>query len=194
MGRNSAFDHAGNVASRPWPAPWVGRCRAGGLPAGARVRSTRRAAVLTIPAAAIDHERARGADGNRAGGAPASLRTVLGGCRPAHLWMLRLAVPSRQRAAAAAGRAEIGRRAQGFRHGDDVGLHHRRAVDHAADRAAGRTHRRPCRAQADLARRVCRPADPRRALHLVGPEPVADRRCSCWTASAPGSSGRSTRW
>jgi MFS family permease len=40
------------------------------------------AAVLTIPAGAIDHERARGADADRADGAPASLWTVFVGCRP----------------------------------------------------------------------------------------------------------------
>ncbi len=79
LGRNSAFDHAGNVAIAvaAGGVGWIASQRAVFLlvPVFAVLAM---AATLSIPAAAIDHERARG--GERAGGA-GGWRALLG-CRP----------------------------------------------------------------------------------------------------------------
>ena len=111
MGRNSAWDHAGNVAIAA-AAGAVGHFfsqRAVFLlvPVFAVLAA---AATLSIPARAIDEDRARGLDRGEAGGAaaekPSGFRTLLR-CRPLVVFaVLRHAVPFRQRAAAAAGRAE----------------------------------------------------------------------------------------
>jgi MFS family permease len=86
MGRNSAFDHAGNIAiaAAAGVVGWALSQRAVFLlvPFFATLAIV---SVLTIPAGTIDHERARGADdgGNapeRAG--PTSGWRVLLGCRP----------------------------------------------------------------------------------------------------------------
>ena len=94
---------------------------------------------------------------------------------PARLRLLRAAVSSGQCAFAAAGRPEARRGAQGCGDRHDVGLHHRRAAHHAADRDRGRPERRPARAQADIAHRLCRAADTRGALHVFQSDLVVDR-------------------
>jgi len=80
MGRNAAFDHAGNVAiaAAAGVVGWAFSQRAVFLlvPVAAVLASV---AVLAIPGRAIDHEAARG--GEAAGGA-GSIRQVLGGSRP----------------------------------------------------------------------------------------------------------------
>jgi MFS family permease len=86
MGRNAAFDHAGNVAiaAAAGAIGWVFSQRAVFLlvPIFATLSAV---AVLSIPGTAIDHERARGADANAGTEVPAgsaSLWRVLMGCRP----------------------------------------------------------------------------------------------------------------
>ena len=83
MGRNSAFDHAGNVviAAAAGAVGWAFSQRAVFLlvPIFA-VLST--VAVLSIPAAAIDQERARGAGESTEGQQKLSGLTVLLTCRP----------------------------------------------------------------------------------------------------------------
>lgn len=86
MGRNAAFDHAGNVAiaAAAGAVGWAISQRAVFLlvPIFATLSAV---AVLSIPRAAIDHERARGADiedGAVVPAEPSSLWRVLVGCRP----------------------------------------------------------------------------------------------------------------
>ncbi len=82
LGRNSAFDHAGNVAIAAIAGlvGWLLSQRAVFLlvPACAVAGSL---ATLSIPAKAIDHERARGADGETAGQGPSGIAVLLT-CRP----------------------------------------------------------------------------------------------------------------
>lgn len=87
MGRNSAFDHAGNVAIAvaAGVVGWAFSQRAVFLlvPLFAALAA---AATLSIPGAAIDHERARGADRDAGDSAetcpPGTAWQVLSGCRP----------------------------------------------------------------------------------------------------------------
>jgi MFS family permease len=84
MGRNSAFDHAGNVviALLAGAVGWAASQRAVFLlvPVFAGLAAV---ATLSIPAAAIDHERARGADREPTGGEDGtSSWKVLLQCRP----------------------------------------------------------------------------------------------------------------
>ncbi len=80
LGRNSAFDHAGNVAiaAAAGAVGWMVSQRAVFLlvPVCAALAA---ASTLSIPAAAIDHERARGGDGGSAadGAASAGFRVLL---------------------------------------------------------------------------------------------------------------------
>jgi MFS family permease len=78
MGRNSAFDHAGNVAFAVIAAMigWLFGQRAVFLlvPAFALLAGV---AVLSIPASAIDHRQARGAASDVASGSPVGLRELL---------------------------------------------------------------------------------------------------------------------
>ncbi len=82
MGRNAAFDHAGNVAIAivAGGIGWLFGQRAVFLlvPLFAVLAS---GAVLSIPAAAIDHKRARGADPDGATQEGSSWRTLIA-CRP----------------------------------------------------------------------------------------------------------------
>jgi MFS family permease len=82
MGRNSAFDHAGNVviAAVAGAIGWLFGQRAVFLlvPVFAVLASL---AALSIPAAAIDHRRARGAEPNTATQDPSGAWTLLK-CRP----------------------------------------------------------------------------------------------------------------
>ena len=87
MGRNSAFDHAGNIfiAAVAGLVGWLLGQRAVFL-LGPVFATLAIAAVLSIPGGAIDHERARGARAAgeasaRADGAPSGWKTLLG-CRP----------------------------------------------------------------------------------------------------------------
>ncbi|HEY7577478.1 MAG TPA: MFS transporter [Acetobacteraceae bacterium] len=86
MGRNAAFDHAGNVAiaAAAGVVGWIFSQRAVFLlaPVFATLAAV---SVLTIPAGAIDHERARGADDVAAKQQPRAgspVWQVLCGCRP----------------------------------------------------------------------------------------------------------------
>jgi hypothetical protein len=83
MGRNSAFDHAGNVAiaAAAGAIGWAISQRAVFLlvPVFAILSAF---AVLSIPASAIDHERARGADEASEGQEKLSGFSVLLTCRP----------------------------------------------------------------------------------------------------------------
>jgi MFS family permease len=83
MGRNAAFDHAGNVAiaAAAGGVGWAFSQRSAFLlvPIFAALST---AAVLSIPTAAIDHARARGSDRAETQAAPAGLWPVLSGCRP----------------------------------------------------------------------------------------------------------------
>jgi predicted MFS family arabinose efflux permease len=86
LGRNAAFDHAGNVAiaAVAGGVGWALSQRAVFLlvPVFAALSAV---ATLSIPRTAIDHERARGADaveGTPIAAEPASLWQVLAGCRP----------------------------------------------------------------------------------------------------------------
>lgn len=87
MGRNSAWDHAGNVmiAAAAGLAGWAVSQRAVFLlvPAFAVLAA---AATLSIPAAAIDHDRARGGDGE-AQATPGGWRSLLR-CRPLMVYAL----------------------------------------------------------------------------------------------------------
>lgn len=82
LGRNGAFDHAGNVAiaAAAGLTGWLFGQRAVFLlvPISAALAAT---AVLTIPAAAIDHRRARGAD-HESDSRSESPRTAIMGSRP----------------------------------------------------------------------------------------------------------------
>jgi MFS family permease len=86
LGRNAAFDHAGNVAiaALAGGVGWAFSQRAVFLlvPVFAALSAI---ATLSIPSTAIDHERARGADaveGAATSAEPASLWQILAGCRP----------------------------------------------------------------------------------------------------------------
>lgn len=83
LGRNSAFDHAGNVAIAVLAGAvgWAASQRAVFLlvPVFAALAA---AATLSIPAAAIDHARARGGDDPSPRGDAGSPWRVLAGCRP----------------------------------------------------------------------------------------------------------------
>ncbi len=87
MGRNSAFDHAGNVAiaAAAGLVGWAFSQRAVFLlvPFFAVLAAL---AVLSIPAAAIDHDRARGGEQPNGGAVPPSGLGVLLGCRPLLLY------------------------------------------------------------------------------------------------------------
>jgi MFS family permease len=88
MGRNSAFDHAGNVfiAVIAGLVGWLFGQRAVFL-LGPAFAAFAIAAVLSIPAKAIDHERARGADAD-AGPAPGTGWQTITGCRPLLIFCL----------------------------------------------------------------------------------------------------------
>ncbi len=84
LGRNSAFDHAGNVAIAlaAGAVGWAFSQRAVFLlvPVFAAAAA---ASVLSIPGMAIDHDRARGAGGGHGPDeAGVSVWKILGGCRP----------------------------------------------------------------------------------------------------------------
>ena len=83
LGRNSAFDHAGNVAIAALAGlvGWLWSQRAVFLlvPVAALAGSL---ATLSIPAGAIDHERARGADDDGGAHAHAAGLGILISCRP----------------------------------------------------------------------------------------------------------------
>jgi MFS family permease len=89
MGRNSAYDHAGNVAIALIAAliGWAFAQRAVFflMPLFAALAAI---AVLTIPAAAIDHERAREARTKQAGDASAASWADLIGYRPLAIFLL----------------------------------------------------------------------------------------------------------
>jgi hypothetical protein len=143
MGRNSAFDHAGNVAIAV-AAGAVGylfsqRAVFMLVPVFALLCTL---AVLSIPHDAVDYNRAArpkpGRDRRfRQGG---RLRSPVSVSAAFDLLCVRLAVPFCQCAAAASGRAEAGSRTpeMGGRH--DVVMHRGRAVGDAADRHPCRTH------------------------------------------------------
>lgn len=82
MGRNSAFDHAGNIfiAAVAGFVGWLFGQRAVFL-LGPVFAAFAIAAVLSIPAKAIDHDRARGADPDEARDLESGWRTITG-CRP----------------------------------------------------------------------------------------------------------------
>ncbi|TWB69757.1 putative MFS family arabinose efflux permease [Nitrospirillum amazonense] len=82
MGRNAAWDHAGNVFIA-LVAGAVGRLfgQRSVFLLGPVFAVLAIVAVLSIPGRAIDHQRAKGADGNEAGGGPPAWRAVVG-CRP----------------------------------------------------------------------------------------------------------------
>ncbi len=138
MGRNSAFDHAGNVGIA-LSAAAIGSLfsqRAVFLlvPAFALLAGL---AVLSIPAGSIDHDRARDMDAERdaaTGRRAARPRRPVQVGAALHIRSLHHPVPLRQRAHAAAGGAKARRKASGRGDGNDVGLHHRRATGDAADR------------------------------------------------------------
>jgi MFS family permease len=83
LGRNSAFDHAGNVAiaAAAGVVGWAVSQRAVFLlvPVFAAAAAV---AVMAIPGRAIDHARARGADQNATGETPPSTWKILAECRP----------------------------------------------------------------------------------------------------------------
>jgi hypothetical protein len=138
MGRNSAFDHAGNVAIAV-AAGAVGYAfsqRAVFLlvPVFAGL------AVLSIPAAAIDYDRARDLreepDGAGAPANPAGY-SILFESRPLVIFGLCvMPIPSRQCGDAATGGTEAGGRLSQRSNGNDVGLHRCRPTGDAADRPA----------------------------------------------------------
>ena len=161
MGRNSAFDHAGNVAIA--------------LIAGAvGYAFSQRAVFLLVPVFALLTVIAvlsiPGQGHRLRPGARPRPRARRGGQRPGvagygilfkspaagHVRPVRHAVPFRQCAAAAAGGTEARRRLSQGGDGDDVGLHHRRAGGDAADRPPGRAQRR----QLGDASRCFSPASP----------------------------------
>ncbi|MFL5253760.1 MAG: MFS transporter [Rhodopila sp.] len=86
LGRNAAFDHAGNVAiaAAAGAVGWAFSQRAVFLLVPVcTILAT--AAVLTVPASAIDHERARGGDGYQEAAEPAAAKMalrVMADCRP----------------------------------------------------------------------------------------------------------------
>ena len=194
MGRNAAFDHAGNVAiaAAAGGVGWAFSQRSVFLlvPIFAALSS---AAVLSIPSAAIDHARTRRGcrDTDRAAFALARAERLPA---LAHFRLLRAAVSSFQRAFAAAGRPEACRGVQGCSDRHDVGVHYRRATHHAADRDRSWPERRPCRAQADPAHWVRRVAATRGALHVLRSDLVADRRPVARRSGRGHFSARSRRW
>ena len=168
LGRNSAFDHGGNIAIA-LVAGGVGylfsqRVVFLMVPLFAALTS---AAALMIPADAIDHDRARdlGKDGQdrRRGG---RIRRPFPHPSAHDLRRLGASLSLRQRAASAAGRAEARAPVPQGGDGDAVLLHGRRPGRDAADRDLGRPQRGRLGPAADLSHRLRRAADPRRALHL----------------------------
>jgi hypothetical protein len=147
MGRNSAFDHAGNVAiaTLAGAVGWAFSQRAVFLlvPFFCALAA---AAVLSIPAAAIDHERARGSD--HGPGAPETARggaglKVLLTCRPLLIFgccALLFHFANAPLLPLVGQKLAIAHKEWGDRD-DDVVLHHRRAGGDAADRAPGRPYR-----------------------------------------------------
>ena len=194
MGRNSAFDHAGNVgiALVAGAVGYAFSQRAVFLlvPFFALLTVI---AVLSIPAKAIDPRPGKGPGARaRRGGGPAQgrwLRHPVGIPAAGHLRPLRHAVPSRQCAAAAARRAEARCRKSRRGDGHDVGLHRRRTAGHAADRP-------PCRIQGRhwgrkplfLAGFAILPI--RAALYTLSDNSFWLVGVQCSTASAPGFSVR----
>ncbi len=139
MGRNAAFDHAGNVAiaaaagavgwafSQRWSFRW---CRSSRAFAGRRaVHSKRR----HRPRAGT-RRRCRGR--RRAKAAPASLWRVLSGCRPLLTSAAARVVPPFQRCPLLplVGQKLPPATAQGYCDRHDVGMHHCRTAHHAAHR------------------------------------------------------------
>jgi MFS family permease len=179
LGRNSAFDHAGNVAIAVAAAAigYVFSQRAVFLlvPVFAVLAGI---AVLSIPAEAIDFDRARNLErgpdtaGATVGAAGYGILfksqplLIFGLCVMLfHLANAALLPLVGQKLAAAYPKEAT----------DDVGLHRRRPGGDAADRPAGRAHRRPLGTQAPVSRRVRRPADPRGALYALRRQRLADR-------------------
>jgi MFS family permease len=168
MGRNSAFDHAGNVAIA-LVAGGVGYAfsqRAVFLlvPVFAVLASI---AVLSIPAKAIDYNRARDLNGEQDAAASAPRPAgygILFKSRPLVVFGLCVMLFHLANAALL---PLVGQRRRISKRGDghDVGLHRRRTGGHAADRPPGWTHRRQLGTQAVVSCRVRHPAHTRGALH-----------------------------
>jgi hypothetical protein len=160
MGRNSAFDHAGNVAiaAVAGAVGWALSQRAVFLlvPVFASRRRARHPGGSDRPSAG----EGRGTQGEREGWRSRAVGPVgiVHVPSPARLRRLRHAVPLRERAAVAAGRAEARAGARGVGNGNDVVLHHCGADHHAADRSPRRAQRRQLGAQAAVADRVRHPA------------------------------------
>ena len=144
MGRNSAFDHAGNVAIAV-TAGAVGYAfsqRAVFLlvPVFSVLAGI---AVLSIPAAAIDHDRARDLDkGSDAAGTPARTAGygILFESRPLVIFSLCVMLFHLANAAMLPLVGQKLAAAYPKEASDDVGLHCRRATGDGTDCCAGRTH------------------------------------------------------
>jgi MFS family permease len=172
IGRNSAFDHAGNVAIAivAGAVGYVFSQRAVFLlvPVFAVLASI---AVLSIPDEAIDFDRARDLDNGTDDPAPAvgpAGYGILFESRPLVIFGLCVMLFHFAKCAAApAGGTEAGRRSSRRGDGHDVVLHRRCPIGDAADRIAGRTHRRQLGTKTLVSGRVRHPADPGRALHFL---------------------------
>jgi hypothetical protein len=143
MGRNSAFDHAGNVAIAVMAGAVGYAFSQRRLPSGP---SLRRACKYRGAFHSAEGNRFRsvarlGQEGRRGRRCRCCrLRCLVQVPSVGGLWLVRHAVPFRQRAAVATGGTEVGGRLSKRGDGDDVRLHRRRAVGDVADRPAGRTH------------------------------------------------------
>ena len=191
MGRNSAFDHAGNVAIALL-AGAVGYAfsqRAVFLlvPVFAALTVV---AVLSIPAKAIDYDRARdlGPEPGGATTAPSAAGySVLFKSRPLIIFGLCAMLFHFANAPLLplVGQ-KLRRRIPEGGDGDDVHMHHCRAGSDAADRHSGWTQGRRLGAQAPVSRRVRDPPDPRGPLYLFQQQLLADRRPSArWCRGRP---------
>ena len=193
MGRNAAFDHAGNISiaviagAVGW---WFSQSAVFYLVPIVSLLAA--SAVLSIPARAIDHARARGLDRNQSeAGEQPSGWSVLIACKPLLVFAhVRRAVPLWPTPRCFPRRTEAGAGTQGGEYGPHVGLHRRRTARHAADGAARRRQGGRLGAQADLPRGVRHPADPRRALHDSRTIAFGWSPCSFSRASALASSER----
>ena len=178
LGRNSAFDHGGNIVIA-LVAGGVGYLfsPAGRLPACARFRrADRRGGPVDTGGCDRSRPGPRSRQGRGRRRRRERTRHPFSDADARDFLRLRAPVPLRQCASAAARRTKARPAISEGGDRDAVVLHGRRPRRHAADRARGRVERGPVGPPADLPHRLRGAADPRRALYRVGQRLLASRR------------------